>query len=182
MSVYDGNWTLNEANNGSCTLVQTADDSKIIIWFGSEDGSTPNSNYSHDSFVIETSLSIASGRNAGILFGGVNVSGSEFYYFDVDPAVNLIHLFRCCWTFIFTISQTFDYGEKYNLRISANGEYFSFSVDDVLVRDLQITNFTTGSVGLISHRSTTTFYSLNYTTFTDSPSNVPTLNPTTAPS
>lgn len=43
------------------------------MWFGSEDGDTPNTNYEHDTFNMSVVLEIHSGMDAGILFRSSSV-------------------------------------------------------------------------------------------------------------
>ena len=169
MNVYSGIWTL-AVDNDTCNLEQYVEQGGFgsIIWFGNGDGLTPDVEYSYQSFIVETSLSISSGdHNAGIIFRAVALSSTQFYYFAIWPDANRIKLFRCCWTEIFDEPQTINHNEVYNLKITANGNYFNFSFNDTIVRqDLEITDLTSGSVGLQSYDTVTTFYSFNYTWYT----------------
>ena len=166
MNVFSGIWTFTETNN-TCGLEQSAELTGFgsIMWFGSENGTIPDAEYSHQSFIVETSLAISRGDyNAGIIFRALALSSAQFYYFGIWPDNNEIRLFKCCYTTIFSVSQTINHNEIYNLKILANGNYFNFSVNDVIIsQDLEITDLTTGSVGLQSFDTVTTFYSFNYT-------------------
>ena len=176
MSAYTGTWTFSKTDNNTCNVTQTAH-GNMYLWFGSADGSTPDADYSDDAFIVETSVVIYSGRNVGILYRGVSLSSSQFYYFDVDPDWDEVHSWSCCWHNLFRVSQAFNYGELYKLKLEADGEYYNFSVNGVMYqKNFHISGgFTTGSIGLISHESVSTFYSLNYTKL------VPTAAPTSTP-
>ena len=165
MNVFSGNWTF---DNNTCSLQQSAELTGFgsIIWFGSADGGTPDADYSYQSFIVETSLSISSGdHNAGIIFRAAALSSSQFYYFAIWPYANRIKLWLCCWVEIFDASQTINHNETYDLKILANGNYFNFSVNDVVVyENLKIIDaIISGSVGLQSYNTVTRFYSFNYT-------------------
>ena len=163
MSIYSGNWSFSKTDNDTCSLYQGSIGGSRI-WFGSSDGGTYDASYESNAFIVESSLSVHSSTyNGGIIFRASSVA-SSFYYYGFYPDSNRIRVWKCCWDTMFELSKTFDFNTIYNLRIEAKGTYYNFSVDNEIIwQNYQLTDLTTGSIGLNAHKATVTFYSLNYT-------------------
>ena len=195
-NIIKGSWEY-DIDNETCSVSNTNNANGNIVWFGSADGNTYNTNYSSYSFSLELSVSISSGAdNAGILFRAANVStvndGGYQYLFGFRVAANNVFLGRMHndWTEhrqTTLTNLTFEYGTPYLLKIESNGSYYNYSVNNILLWSenhyISTMTRTYGSFGLRTNNAPSTFHYVNLTIIQDSTStSIPTSTPTVGPS
>ena len=168
-NVIKGDWTFDSTD---CSLENTDSGDGNIVWFGSEDGHIPNSNYTHDSFRFSVTMKVDSGSSAGILFrtGESSTTSREgpSYYLDLRPDqsdgdLRLSMLDNGFFTIIDSWTMDISYDTLYTLTVYAlNNLYFVYLDDVEVVAGFKITEFNNGSVGLRTYESPATYYSMTY--------------------
>ena len=140
-----------------------------IVWFGSADGLTPDSNYIHDTFNLTVTMSIHSGSIAGLMFrtGESSTSNNEgpSYFVGLDPSEDLLKwgVMVDGWYLKHLATVTSDYDTAYTLSIHASGSIYNVYLDGALVMEnIDGTEFSTGSFGVRTWMAPTTFYSVKY--------------------
>ena len=172
LNEYSGTWVFEQFSNAdNCTLTQSNTLAFSKIWFGESDGVTANDDYvATDSFVIKSSLSVASGgqHGAGVTFGITDME-SNFYFFEIYPEIDRVQLWKCCdWALQWMIeSMTIEWDVIYDMEIIANkinDEYvFDFVINDqVMVNDWSLSDYDAGSVGFAADYAGVTVYSFTY--------------------
>ena len=182
-STIKGEWTIDD---DECTFENTDSRCGNIVWLGSDDGLTPDEDYDCDTFELSITLEIASGYDAGAIFrtGECSTSNSEgqTYYLGLSPDDDEV-VFSTMddgWTEDYSASVSLSFETEYTLTISGSGDSYSVYVDGTaLLEDIELTDFSSGSIGLRTYKAPTTFSSVSFTCGTDVSGN-PTQYPTTA--
>lgn len=180
-STIKGTWYYNE----SCSSILNSDSGDgNIVWFGSDDGLTPNDEYDKTSFNLSTTLEIHSGQDAGLMFrcgeASTTNNGGPAYYVGLYPASDTV-VFGTLdngWSAKHSESCSLSYNTKYDLKVQAEGDYYTVYVDGTpIIQNVERTEFSSGSVGLRTYRAPTTYYSMTFTDCTV-PTEMPTAEPT----
>lgn len=169
-NIIKGDWTYNPSD---CSLQNTDSAAGNIVWFGSEDGLIPNSDYIHDTFTLTTTMSLQSGTwapNAGLIFrtgesSTTNDEGPTYYVGIYDVNEVSFGTMDDGWSKKHTaaISSGIDYDTVYTLSVHAAGDVYNVYLDGILVMaDITRTEFDGGSFGLRTYYAATIFYSLEY--------------------
>ena len=165
-NIIKGNWSYNSTD---CSLRNTDSGSGNIVWFGSADGLTPNSNYIHDTFNLTVTMSIHSGYGAGLIFrtGESSTTNTEgpTYYVGCYPNIDRIQFGTIDdgWNTKQKVTATIDYDTMYTLAIHAAGNIYNVYLDGTLVmKDINGEELSYGSFGVRTYEAPTTFYSLKY--------------------
>ena len=173
-NIISGTWIYNET---SCSIDNTNKGSGYQVWFGSADGKTPNTNYSFNSFVMEAIFSINTyyGGDAGICFRAINVSAinnhGESYYIGLYPEFDYVIFDKFYGGNYYSLYKSYDHtfnaSVKYNLTVQAIETVYNVWLDGIQIfTDKQLTDYTTGSVGLRNHELPATYYSITLTNLT----------------
>ena len=145
-NTIQGNWNYDSIN---CSLYNSDYNDGNVIWIGTQDGLTFDSDYDFHSFVVELGLSfnMSTGGNSGILFRAITVSdtdgGDSQYFFGVDTGNNaILGRINNGWTQLLSESMTVSTDTLYRLKIVCNGTLYDFYVND------ELTDYFSGSFGL----------------------------------
>ena len=177
-------WTFDSTD---CSLENANSNVDTVMWFGFGNGSTPNSNYVHDTFNLTVTLSLHSGLSAGVLFRtewiSSPVSDSRSYYLLIRPSNAysktelLIVQDGDGGSFVANIGSSvlIEYNTSYTLSVHAQGNVYDIYLDDILIFDGIIRNeISNGTIGVRCKAATCTVHSIQY----DSPTTDPTASPT----
>lgn len=167
--LFDDSWSYDETD---CSLLTEDASSESWMWFGSKDGLTPNSDYSHESFQVSVTMKIDSGTNAGVFFRLSQTTGNVYptigYLVLINAQSDTAMLLSTSkgdqWDNKEFVQIDVDYGTVYTLSVKAEDNLYNVYLDgESLMSNVLLTNLTTGSIGLRKHQSNTTIYSVEYT-------------------
>jgi len=179
-NVMKGDWNHDPED---CSLQNTDSGAGNIVWFGSADGLTPDSNYDDDTFELTATLEIAPGGNAGLMFRTgkltINDEGPTYgdtYYVNLFPGNNMT-IFSTVYDGYWDAERVkhvkrveLEYNTLITLSILGSGDVYTVYVDGVKSWTYTRTEFSSGSIGLRTYTSSisglVTYYSLTYTTLT----------------
>lgn len=164
-NIIKGNWIYDSIN---CSLYNSDYDDGNVVWFGTQNGLTFDSDYDFDSFVVEMGLSfnLSTGGSSGILFRAITVSntnnGGNQYFFGIattpDSTVKLGRM-NNGWTQLYGESVTVSTDTLYRLKIVCNGTFYDFYVNDELIwQDVELTDYVYGSFALRTFQQPTFFH------------------------
>ena len=191
-SEVSGNWTFNAME---CSLHSTggssADNNEGMVWFGSFDGKTPDTNYCHSYFVLVASVLIHSGKRLGISFR--SETSSDTYYLRLNSKTGFIGIYQLSDGVtiddtdpLYFMNVGITIGTIYNVTIMAEASVYDIYLngenvlDDILLTNL--TNYNNCSIGINAWNSEVTFISLTYNgADTAFPTNAPNTSPTSMP-
>ena len=187
-----GQWSYNSTD---CSIRNTNAKLGNSVWFGSADGTKPLSQYCHESFRMSLMLAVHSGDGkAGLLFrtGKVSTVWNEgpTYFVRIKASNNKISIKSFdngVWDHGTFPVDSIQLNTTYNLTLVARANLYDVYLDgDLVVRDHNLTEYTNYShlgIGLYSHMTNSSFYSLMYEPVTPEPAtnstSMPTLLPTT---
>ena len=104
LNLYSGTRLYHEYHN-TC-VIENTNNGYNRAWCASLDGNTYNTDYDSESLIFESFVSIPSGNDqGGIGFRLVNPANT-FYWFCIRPSVDLITLYKCCYSSFFDVSHT----------------------------------------------------------------------------
>lgn len=163
-----GNWAFDSIH---CAIENTNGGCGDIVWFGSEDGLTPDPNYDHSVFELTATMEIADGGyDAGLMFrsGESSTMNDEgpTYYIGMYPGTGYV---------VFgTIDNGWSpkhsayvpglaYDTVHTLSIHGSGIVYDVYIDGVAVlTDITRNEFSFGSIGMRTCGAPATYYSLTY--------------------
>eukprot|EP01084_Bolivina_argentea_P047397 87329_1 len=157
--------------DGAQRIENTDNAAGNVIWFGSTNGATPDTDYNSADFTIEVEIKFKTNSgDAGILFRAQSVSSTinmgQSYYVGLYPGNDRVIFgrFNNGWTALYNLPYTINYGVRHKLRVEAHSYNYRVFVDNNLVIDnIVATEYTLGSIGLRTYHSPATFMYGEYT-------------------
>jgi len=191
LTVIKGEWT---ADCGSCSMENSDSRCGNVVWIGSDDGRTPDTDFDCDCFELTVVLEIESGGDdAGVMFRTAECpetnNAGPTYYVGLDPGADDV-IFGSMddgWTELY--SATVDklcFDKEYTLSIRGCGDTYSVFVDgEAVLENVKATDFSSGSIGLRTYKAPSKYHHLSFscdssTTPAPVPTPWPTAKPTTA--
>ena len=159
-------------DNNTCILNNPSRGTDYHLWFGTQDGITPDSDYDDQTFEISTELSISDGNGqAGIIFRAQNLEsnpiGPYYYLFSLRINTNNVKVTQFSLNQATQIVQSFPtlyYNQIYKLKIEtfSNG-FYNFYLDDSLIfNNIQLNQYKNGSIGIEADWVNAQFYDFEY--------------------
>ena len=175
-NIIKGSWNYDHID---CSLENTVADinnGANIVWFGSDNGIIPNSDYIFDRFVYQVSIKFNYNQNgAGIVIRAQNVSsshvhGGSYYYIGFYPSSDdiLFGKMNNGWQLINSISYAIDTNVIYTITIQnvrLNTSTYDVLVNNNLLMTIYDTSYLTGSIGLRTFKSPAIFYNATLTSY-----------------
>lgn len=164
-------------------MKNTNKDDGNIVWLGSADGLTPDANYDCNTFELSVTLEIHSGESSGVMFRtgecSTTVAEGPAYYVGLLPDDDKV-VFGAMddgWTKKHSASVSLKCDKQYTLTIQGTGNLYCVYIDGTAVlEDVESTEFSSGSIGLMTYNAPTTYHSVSYQCYDPTPS--PTEKPT----
>ena len=172
-NIIKGDWRStpsDHADDEDCAVKNTNSGAGNILWFGSEDGLTPNIDYVDNAFVVETEFEIHSGNDAGLLFrtGESSTKNDEgpSYFVGLYPGSGKV-VFGTMddgWSAKHSVSiPALSYNTRYRLSVHGSGHLYTVYLNgQVIMEKIKRTEFVGGSIGLRTYYAPSTYYSLSY--------------------
>ena len=190
-NIIKGEWSYNHID---CSLKNTNQEKGNSVWFGSADGETPFSQYCHESFRVSLIFAMHSGDGkAGLLFRTGKLSttwdSGPSYLVRVKASNDRIQIGSIeneFWDYRKLEADSIDLNTMNNLTLVADANLYDIYLNGELVQGdynmsnlTRYTNYSYLGIGIHSHQTITTFYSLTYEPVTPGPTTNPTLLPST---
>ena len=163
-NIIKGTW---DYDSSDCSVDNTNSGDGNIIWFGSQDGLTPNNDYVFDSFSLEVEIqrNSATGSSTGIIIRAQSVSttndGGQQYYIGLRSSSVIFGRMNDGWTDIQYQSYAVQVGAIHTLKVDAIGTIYNVWVDNTqILSDVELSEYMNGSIGVRTYYSPAKFYSV----------------------
>lgn len=163
-----GNWTYDSTD---CSLENNDSETGNVIWFGSEDGLTPNNDFVHETFNLTVTMAVHSGDRAGLLFRTQKSSTIDregptytaFLRFEQERMCFRVYKNGSIEDLSKATTVYLDHDSVYTLTVHAAADIYNFYVNGTLVMaDINRTYYDGGSFAVMTEDAIATFYSLEY--------------------
>ena len=168
-NIIKGTWFY---DSNDCSVDNTNTAAGNVIWFGSQDGLTPNNDYAFDSFYLEVEIQVNGGySNAGILFRAQSVSatndGGQQYYIGLRPNKGVVFgKMNNGWSSLYWQPYSVQKGGIHTLIVKAIGSTYNVWIDSKQIfNNIVLTDYMTGSIGLRSFNLPVKYYSVKLSSF-----------------
>ena len=163
-NILKGTWNY---DSNDCSVDNTNAASGNVVWFGSQDGSTPNDDYVLESFYLEVEIQVnGANGDAGILFRAQSASatndGGQQYYIGLHPNEGVVFgKMNNGWSSLYWKSHEIEQGAIHTLAVEAIGSFYNVWIDDTQVfTNIERVEYTTGSIGLRTYNLPAKYYSV----------------------
>eukprot|EP01083_Nonionella_stella_P191937 709977_1 len=164
--VIHGSWSQNPS---TCALTNDVAGAASKVWFGSAAGITPDPLYVDLSFTLRVVIEITSGTDAGIMIRTTAAEGTldkgPNYFIGLNPDLDkmVFGSQNNGWGLMSNPTAVNHQNFVYELKVITSRDYCDVYLNDTLIiNGLYAPNWQTGTIGLRSQNTVTTYHKLVY--------------------